>query len=195
MDQMVEQMREKFLLHHRPGEESIVVSISLGGMIAGKWIKSYPEDFKRAILMNSSFRGLSPLHHRLKPQAYPYLFIVPFLKGRKKEAAILNLVSNHPQVFEETLKSWEKIQKERPVSFPNAMRQLFAASTCKLVDFTPNIPVLILASSMDRLVSVNCSRAIAKKWKARIIEHPTAGHDISCDDPEWIVDKMKDFLS
>lgn len=192
---MVEELREKYLLHRNKDEESIIVAISLGGMIAGVWLRKYPEDFKQAILMNSSFSGISPLHHRLRPSALPSLLKVPLLKDRDKEAQILRLVSNHPSVFEKTLESWEKIHRERPVSLINALRQLFAASTCRLTDFTPRIPVLILASRNDRMVSVNCSRAIAQKWKAKIIEHPSAGHDISCDDPEWIVDQMKDFLS
>jgi pimeloyl-ACP methyl ester carboxylesterase len=195
VDQMVAELREQYLLHYEKDEESVIVAISLGGMIAGIWLKNYPDDFKQAVLINSSFKGISPIHQRLRPLALPYLLKVPFLKDRKKEAVILKLVSNHSDVFERTLDSWEKIQKEKPVSFLNALRQLFAASTCKLGEFTPQIPVLVLASTMDRMVSVKCSRAMAQKWNSKIIEHPSAGHDISCDDPEWIVDQLKDFLT
>jgi len=190
---MVEEMRKVYLEKCLPQQECILVAISLGGMIAGQWMKSHPEDFKRAILINTSYGGYSGLFERLKPAALAYLLKVPALKGRAKEAHILRLVSNHKNVFDETLNIWEKIQKDRPVSLSNTIRQLAAGGTFRIGDFVPKIPVLILASKEDRMVSVNCSRAIAKKWNAPILEHPTAGHDLSADDPKWIVQKIKEF--
>jgi pimeloyl-[acyl-carrier protein] methyl ester esterase len=53
----------------------------------------------------------------------------------------------------------------------------------------------VLASPQDRMVSVNCSRAIAEKWQAPIVEHPTAGHDLSADDPKWLVSEISKFVS
>jgi predicted alpha/beta hydrolase family esterase len=76
---------------------------------------------------------------------------------------------------------------------PNTLRQLAAAGAFRIGKFKPTLPILILASTKDRMVNVKCSRTIAKAWKAEIIEHPTAGHDLSADDPEWIVTKLKDF--
>lgn len=192
--QMVEQMRQDFLKERTDDEESYLIAISLGGMIAMEWMRYFPADFKKATLINTSFGGISPVYQRLFPSALFYLLKVPVLKGRAKESHILKLVSNHADIFEETLNMWEVIQKERPVSLSNTIRQLLAAARFKIGEFHPPIPLKILASTTDRMVSVECSRAIAKKWKLPITEHPTAGHDLSVDDPEWVAQKIKNFI-
>jgi len=40
------------------------------------------------------------------------------------------------------------------------------------------------------LVKSSASRRIAERWKVPLIEHPQAGHDLSLDDPQWIVDLL-----
>lgn len=192
---MVEHMRKSYLEVVEEKEEKILLAISLGGMIAAQWLKDHPEDFQKAVLMNTSYGGISGTFERLKPSALLHLFKVPTLKGRAKEAHILRLVSNHKNVFDKTLNLWEQIQSERPVSLSNTIRQLTAGGLFRIGDFHPQLPILILASTQDRMVSVNCSRAIAKKWGAPIEEHPTAGHDISGDDPQWTVNKVREFVT
>lgn len=191
---MVEQMRQDFLKIRNENEEAYLVAISLGGMIAVEWMKRFPADFKKATLINTSFGGISPVYHRLFPSAFAFLLKVPVLKGRKKESRILELVTNHKEIFNETLDMWEVIQKERPVSLPNTIKQLLAGATFKVGEFYPPIPLQILASTHDRMVSVECSRAIAKKWNLPIVEHPTAGHDLSVDDPKWVAEKIKETI-
>jgi pimeloyl-ACP methyl ester carboxylesterase len=192
--QMVEQMRRDFLKVRSEDEESLLIAISLGGMIAMEWMRYFPADFKRATLINTSFGGISPVFQRLLPSALLHILKVPVLKGRNKESHILKLVSNHENVFNETLDMWEVIQKERPVSLANTIKQLLAAARFNIGEFHPPIPLTILASTKDRMVSVECSRAIAKRWKLPLTEHPTAGHDLSVDDPEWVALKIRDSI-
>ncbi len=187
---MVDDMRRDFLRCSTPGEHSHLMAISLGGMIAVEWLRRYPGDFHTVTLINTSFGGVSPFFHRLRPQAFLFLLKVPFLKGRKKEARILQLVSNHPDVFEETLDQWEVIQRERPVSLSNTLRQLFAAAKFRIGTFLPSIPVTLLSATKDRMVSVDCSRAIARRWKLPLREHPTGGHDLTVDAPKWVAENM-----
>ena len=188
--EMVEQMRQTFKIHSNANEENILVAISLGGMISANWLKNHPEDFQRCVLINTSYRDYSGTFERLKPSALAYLLKVPFLKGRAKEAHILKLVSNNPDVFETTLDLWVKIQNSRPVSLKNTLRQLMAAAKFKSEGFKPQIPTLILASEADRMVSVVCSEKIAKAWNVPIIKHSTGGHDLTADDPQWVVEKI-----
>jgi len=192
---MVERMRQVYLEKRQADEECILMAISLGGMIAGQWLKSYPEDFHKAILLNTSYGGMSHVFERLKLSALIYLLKVPLLKGRAKEAHILRLVSNHRNVFDKTLNLWEVIQKEQPVSLSNTIRQIAAGGLFRMGNFKPKLPILVLASTSDRMVSVNCSKAIAEKWQAPILEHPTAGHDLTADDPNWVVERIREFLS
>lgn len=189
---MVEEMRREY--HSKNHEDfPILVATSLGGMIGLEWLKRYPKDFSQVFFLNTSFGGVSPVHHRLLPQALLYLLKVPFLKGRQKEAHILKLVSNHGDVFEETLNHWEKIQKERPVSLRNTIVQLLAGAKYSAPSIKPDVPVYLIASTTDRMVSVECSRAIAKKWNVPIHEHPTGGHDLTVDDPKWVALKIKEI--
>lgn len=192
---MVEQMRGKFLKETAANETSVIVSISFGAMIAGQWMKQHPKDFSRAVLINSSFAGVTPFYHRLRPSALRHVLAVPFLAGEKKEARILELVSNHRPVCKITLESWTQIQRRRPVTVVNSLKQLMAAATCRVGDFQPQVPVLLLASTTDRMVDVESSRGLARKWKATLLEHPSAGHDLSSDDPGWVVEQIGKFLA
>lgn len=189
---MVEEMRRDYLKHKVKDEDSHLIAISLGGMISVEWMKHHPKDFHRATLINTSFGGISPVYHRLLPTALLFLLKVPTLKGRRKESRILELVTNHPHIFEETLDMWEEINNLRPVSLTNTLRQLLAGATFSVGDFSPPIPIALLASTRDRMVSVECSRKIAKKWNLPLTEHPTGGHDLTVDDPEWVAGKIKE---
>src|SRR5690606_22224052 len=130
------------------------VSISLGGMISAEWMKRHPKDFLNATLINTSMGGISPLHHRLRPSALLHLLKVAFLEGRNKEASIIDLICNNKDYYEETLNLWDEIQKERPVSLSNSLRQLFAAATYRPGNFVPPIPVQLLVGIHDRMVNV-----------------------------------------
>ena len=191
---MVERMRRVYLEQKVEDDECILIAISLGGMIAAEWLKTYPEDFEKVVLINTSYGGFSKFFKRLKPSAFFHLLQVVKLKGRAKEAHILRLVSNHKNFFDSNLDLWEEIQKQRPVSLGNTVRQLVAAARFRIGKFRPSHPVLLLASTHDRMVDVSCSRMISKKWDLPLIEHPTAGHDIPSDDPDWIVQRVKEFV-
>lgn len=190
---MVEQMRRDYLAARTEGEDARLVAISLGGMIGVEWMKHHPTDFTKATFINTSFGGISPVYQRLMPPAFLYLLKVPILKGREKEGHILKLVSNHEDKFHTTLDLWDDIQKERPVSLRNTLTQLLAGAGFRIGNFTPPVPVTILASTNDRMVSVECSRAIARKWKLPIAEHPTGGHDLTVDDPKWVAEKIREL--
>lgn len=191
---MVEEMRQVYLKEKKEREEACLVAVSLGGMISVEWLKSFPKDFSYVTLINTSFGDFSPVYQRMKPRAFSHLVKVFALNGREKESHILELVTNHREFFSETLDLWEDIQNKRPVSVPNTLRQLLAASTFRVGSFTPSIPVQLIASTNDRMVSVECSRSISRKWKLPLSEHPTGGHELTVDDPEWVALRIKDFL-
>lgn len=193
VDAMVEHMRADFLQRSRAGENNTLIAISLGGMIAARWLQAHPQDFQRAVLINTSFGGLSPLYHRLRPGAVLSMLRAAVTPPRQREGVILRLVSNNADVFDEGLALWDSIRRERPVSAANAARQLWAASWFQLPAVRPAVPVLLLASTHDRMVSVECSRAIARAWQAPLREHSSGGHDLSLDDPGWILEQVRRF--
>jgi pimeloyl-[acyl-carrier protein] methyl ester esterase len=196
IDGIVNFMRGEFQkISFDKSKPTILVAISLGGMIAARWLKLYPDDFANAVLINTSYADYSPVWKRLRPWAFKALLKVPAMKGQAKEYSILEVVSNRPENYEKTSKEWAEIASRRPVSVANTFRQLFAASKFSSEGFQPNIPILFLASTNDRMVDVECSRKIAQAWKKPIIEHPEAGHDLSTDNPEWIAQEINRWIS
>lgn len=184
--EIVKEMREDFKSLNLPKDKPVVLmAVSLGGMIAAQWLKDFSKDFQYAILINTSYGDFSPVWKRLKPQALAKLIKVPTLKGLERERRILEVVSNRDDKYDENAKHWHNITMERPVSLPNTIRQLVAATKFKTEGMIPKIPVLLLGAPQDRMVDVSCTRAIAKAWNAPAIEHPTAGHDLTTDDPQW----------
>jgi pimeloyl-ACP methyl ester carboxylesterase len=196
MGDIVETMREDFKRLKLPTDRPVaLVAISLGGMIAAQWFQSYPQDFQTVVLINTSYGSMSPLWHRLQPKAFQMLLKVPLLKGVAKEHRILEVVSNRQDKYQTTAESWGRIAALRPVSLPNTFRQLFAAARFKTEVSKPAMPVLLLSSLHDRMVSVECMRAIARAWKLPTVDHPTAGHDLPTDEPRWTAEQIHRFVA
>jgi pimeloyl-ACP methyl ester carboxylesterase len=178
-----------------PATHRRLVSISLGGMVGSSWLARYPTDFHSAILMNSSFRGISSAARRLRWQEW---WRIPGILGAKemqvRERRILDWVSNRPEKREAALAEWIAIQNSRPVSNLNLAIQL---STAMRYESPPRIatPILVVTCQNDRMVSHECSRAIAKTYNAELRIHPTAGHDVTLDDGPWVASIIAEWKS
>jgi pimeloyl-ACP methyl ester carboxylesterase len=55
-------------------------------------------------------------------------------------------------------------------------------------------PVLVLHSAGDRMVAPSCSKRIAAALRARLAVHPSAGHDLTLDDPAWCAAQIDAWL-
>lgn len=192
IDEMVLRMREEFLskLSAHEDHECYLVAISLGGMIASSWLNEFSYDFKKAVLINTSFGQLSPFYKRLYLNCVPKLIQIAMTRDiEKKEELTLELVSNIEEKRESAKPLWTEIAKIHPVSLSNTLRQFWAAWT-----FEPKIewdtPTLILASKKDRMVSCDCSEKIHEEYGFPIIYHPEAGHALAVDDPTWLADQV-----
>jgi pimeloyl-ACP methyl ester carboxylesterase len=192
---MPEAMHRKYTQQRKDGEQAILIAVSLGGMIATAWMQQYPEDFSRAILMNTSLGGLSRFYHRLRPSALIHLARTPVRNIHEKEAHVLRLVCNNKDRFDKTLGLWVRLASESPISTSNALRQLLAAALYRGESSRPRCEILLLGSTNDRMVNIKCSRTIAKAWKVPLVEHPQGGHDLSSDHPEWVALEVKKFIT
>jgi pimeloyl-ACP methyl ester carboxylesterase len=177
-----------------PAAKSHLVAISLGAMVATEWVNRWREDFSSLVLINTSFNGFSPLYQRLRPEAYWHLLKAAGSQDmREREAHILRLICNRPDVREMLLEEWTAIQQNRPVSLENVIRQLAAAARFTPPTRAPGLPTLILGSGGDRMVAPSCSEAIAAKWQVEFDRHPTAGHDLPLDEPDWVLQRLARF--
>jgi pimeloyl-ACP methyl ester carboxylesterase len=185
---MVEAARAEFLT--RKGEKNFLFALSLGGMIGLDWMSRYPADFSGAALVNTSVRGLSPLYQRLRPRNYGRIARM-FLSSDPAfvEQSILEFTSAKHKQLLPLAADWVKIATARPVSPGNAVRQLMAAGRFRPPREKPAVNLIVLNGAGDQLVNPACSRALAEAWKLPLEIHPTAGHDLTLDEPEWVLDK------
>ncbi|MDD5578219.1 MAG: alpha/beta hydrolase [Methylobacter sp.] len=162
-----------------------LIALSMGGMIAIDWMIRHPAEVNNAVLINTSVRPFSPFYQRLRWQNY-FLVGKAFAMQRfEREQLILFLTSNLLTENTRLLSDWVQWNKECPVSPANALRQLLATAKFSVTERLRQ-PVLIVSSRLDRLVHHQCSIDLAKAWDVPFIEHPSAGHDLSLDDPAWL---------
>ncbi len=166
-----------------------VVAISLGGMVAADWATRYPGDLLSVHLINTSDRRHSPFWQRLRPGTYPVL-LRAFLERKdalERERTVLSIVSNSP---EEQRNRWAeqfaRLEACKPAEF---LKQIVSALRYAPPSHPPQVPVTLLSSKGDRLVDPACSARLAGAWGATLVSHPSAGHDLPLDDPEWVIDK------
>lgn len=175
-----------------------LLALSLGAMVAVDWAVRRPDEIAGAVLINTSLRGASPLHHRLRPSSYARLLrLVLSADDVERERAILALTSRQPRsapVAGALVARWCAIRRDKPVSTPNALRQLVCAARYRPPAGPPPVPLLLLSSRNDALVDARCSQRLAELWRVPHAIHPDAGHDLPLDDGEWVANAIADWL-
>lgn len=193
-DEMIHFMRDK-CKDELKGQETLIMAMSLGGMIAKRWDELYPDDFKKLVLVNTSFKGINPIIKRLQPNSikkFFKLFMTPKIEDR--ELGILRMVSNNWSEHPKLLKEWSAIQRDAPVSRKSFINQMRAALSYTPSKEKPKAQLLYLAGKKDRLCSYHCSEKLQELWGGELALHPTAGHDLPIDDGPWLAQKIKDFI-
>jgi pimeloyl-[acyl-carrier protein] methyl ester esterase len=170
------------------------LALSLGGMTVWQWLHDYPQDGCGAVLINSSFAGLSPFYRRLCWQNYFRLFdIAATHSAFEQESAILRLVSNQAEPQRRaTAQAWAQLRLNRALNPATVGRQLLAAARFR-PQTKPHCPVLLLNSQGDRLVAPQCSQDIAQRYGLPLLSHPQAGHDLPLDDGAWLVAQLQNW--
>ena len=193
--EMVKFMRDKHEDTIKNDEENLLMAMSLGGMIARVWLDIYPEDFKKVILVNTSFKGITPLFKRLRPLSllrFINIFFTPSIESREKK--ILAMVSNNKIEREKLIDSWVDIQKKRPVRRKSFINQIKAALTSKVsIEMPKGVELLIIGAKGDGLCHYESSILLNKAWGGELKIHESAGHDLPIDDPNWLVSTMKNW--
>ena len=172
--------------------ESVLCSISLGGMIALEWLRAFPDDFKCGVIMNTSAGNISSLLKRIRVEGL--LNLAKAIKEedkRERERNTFRLVSNRT-VDEKIVDEWSHYAEEIAPDKKNFFRQLQVAFSFK-VSSSIQVPILFLASKRDRMVDSKCSEDLASYLNASIEFHLDAGHDLTLDDPKWVIKKMREF--
>lgn len=165
-----------------------LVAISFGGMIAMQWLKHYPSELNSVCLINTSMKPWSSVTQRLRIAAWPKVISGLFQAPSEREISVRQLTTHYFKADDVLLKQWQDWANEKPVKAMNILRQIYTASQFKapLLEQNAIEKVTIIVSANDELVHPDCSRQIATHLGSKIITHPTAGHDLPLDDPEWL---------
>lgn len=173
-----------------------LLALSMGGMVGIEWMQRHPEDIERAVLINTSMPGLSRISERLRRAAWPdilrSLLLMPQLE---RERLFIELTANLYPEPDALARRWAAYAEAQPTARMNALRQLFAATTWRAPDARPHEHVLLLQSLGDKVVDPVCSTRIADRWRWPLASHPTAGHDLTLDDPDWVIAQVKQWLA
>lgn len=178
-----------------PTSRKILLGISLGGTAALCWQAQQPRLFEATFVINSSAAPFATAKQRLLPKAR-YLLIKAALSpnAARREATLLDLVSNCETHRSEALGFWVDLQKNEGMRFVNIIRQLRAAATYQYKPLATPHNLHILASKGDRLCDVACSVKLAEATQATLDLHPSAGHDLTLDEPRWVIERLKAYI-
>lgn len=163
-----------------------ICGISLGGMLALKWTELHPNDIDSVSIINSSLGQYSSFYHRLNIFNIGKVLSALFeADPEKQEETILNMTSNKLKENKKYIKAFAEYSSQYPVSKKNFFRQLALANEIVIHDL-PEVPLKVICSLQDHLVDPVCSLQIQSMLGGSLIEHPTAGHDLPLDEPEWL---------
>lgn len=176
-------------------EQSIIMAHSMGCVVAMEWMRRNSGKFRGAIFTNTSVAGICPMFERLRPSALLTIAKIGITHKslRVRETSKFRLICANESKRQHSIDLWIEIQKKHPVGLITAFDQLRAAKSYQLRQ-PPKEPILLLGSLGDRLVNPACSERIAKAWNRPIDIHPWGGHDLFHDDPDWVIEKTKQWL-
>ncbi len=170
-----------------------IIALSLGGMVGLQWLKEYPEEVNKLIVINTSVRQLTAFYERIQLSALKQLFLAHKTDLKHFEASVLQLTSNMQHSNTDLMTEWYSYTKQHPVSSSNSLRQLWAAARFTLPLFSEHERqrIIVVQSLGDCLVAPSCSQRLAQELQAEHWVHPDAGHDLTLDGGEWLINKLK----
>lgn len=173
---------------------TVLLGISLGGMIVLKWAELFPLDIDRAFVVNSSLSQFSSPFQRLRPLNYGRLIRSLWTPDfGLREKLILEMTSHFHGTNKTTHSKFLEIAKSNSTSLFNFFRQLILAGRIR-IHAKSGANITFLTSEKDELVSYLCTITMAEFCGAKYYVNHSAGHDLVLDDPLWVLDKMSDHL-
>ncbi len=172
-----------------------LLGISLGGMVSIAWCAAHPEDFARLVVVNSSLSDLSPAWHRMSlGSAANVARLLSTNDGVARERVVIAMTTRQCADVETRAARWARYQQDRPMKRVNVLRQITAAARYR-APRAVTTPMLVLIGARDGLCNPACPRAIADHYAAPYRVHPTGGHDLSTDAPEWMAAQVRDWTT
>lgn len=182
-------------LSTHPAQPTVIVGMSLGGMVTLDLLSRAPDAFVGAVFINTSEASMSSWYERISPKAVLGLAAAlasPSIRAR--EALVHRLTSINAQHSKEESAPWVSIAKKRPVAKRVLAAQLLAAARYRAPAKVTQ-PLLWLASKQDRFVDEACTRRLWERFGGDLSVYPFAGHDLALDAPQWTARRIRSFLN
>ncbi len=195
---MVAFLREQTLpVLQDKNQTHIICASSLAGMVATEWVLNHPKDFQGLITISASFKGICKNKERANPKMRSTMLKILMYKKNieKREHLIMKVNSNTPELKTDLVKEWIAIQKERTMTRANILRQTLAGIRYSTRKRKPNLPLLIVGSKKDKLVAPECIIKTHQAFGGKLVWHPTAGHCLPLDEPDWLSVEISDWIS
>lgn len=179
-------------------KKAVLVGSSMGGAI-GLWMaKKAPEKFEKIIVMAPAVSSqLMPVE--LARLSNLFLPTTTLLMSKTLIRTILKRVlSKHELITDEIVRHYQRPYIEEPKSINTFIKATSILSDSRLPHELSDIEseILILYGAKDRLVPKAVMDQLRKVLpKAQYIEHKTAGHHPMEDEPEWVCEKLEEFIN
>ena len=170
-----------------------LLGMSLGGMVAMAWASAHPNDFARVVLASTSAGDLSPPWRRFglrvaRDAVRSLAEGDAFLRERHIVSISTRLVEDKDAIARE----WARFPVDRPMTRANVVRQLLAARAFRApTHLEPE--TLVIAGGGDLLTDLSCARMLSSQLGARVSLHPSAGHELALDAPDWFASELARF--
>lgn len=177
--------------------KKILFGFSLGGMLALEWAYAHPDEVGALVLVNTSLHP-SPFQKRLRPAALKTILQAGLKKDYlSREEMILKMTTAQLPLekIKSTAEDWGQYGMRNPTKSINFFLQLALAAKIKQRPRPPAVPTLLLSSALDQVVHPDCSKKIAAIWNLKHECHEGAGHDLTLEDPEWVLNKVRNWLT
>jgi len=196
LSKMSEQTRSYYLeTIKKSKDKKIVVATSLAGMMMLEWSQKYNEDFDAIVLSAVGLKKVCTSKERVSPSAKRKMFnIGTTFNLKEKERKIYQINSNNEVKENKVVDNWVEIQEKRPMSFFNTMKQALSGLFYNPQITKSKIPILVLGSKKDAVVSEECIKKVALHLGAKYKLHETSGHGIPIDAPDWMADSIQEWL-
>ena len=185
---MVEDIRQQ-IADTRSNQQPVhLIAVSMGAMIASEWARRYPQEVGQLHLINTSFSNLSLPWQRMQAPAF-FSLVRRLFNRQKLETEIIRWTINTDQTTG-LEQRWQHFASTHPLSHRNAVTQLLSASSYRGPLQSPVRNAFFYCSRNDRLVNSRCTQQIAQHWGKPLFINESAGHDLSMDDPQWLIDHI-----
>lgn len=189
----MEMVRSEARSRAEPGSRFVLMGVSLGGMVVMEWASRHPSEVTGVVVGASSAADLAPFWKRMRPRALLSVAASALMRDpARREARIVRTVSNRRDLWDETIESWTQVERERPVTRATVGAQVASASRWR-APRALQVPALFLVGQGDRLVHPDCTWRLARRYRAELVVHPEAGHDLTTDASEWVIGELLRF--